>query len=114
MTYREFLTNIKEANINDEMTAYAEAALNKMDAANEKRRNTPSKKAVENQPLIDKIVDEILTNEPKTASDVAAELEVSVQKASALLRAIVTDGKANVSDVKVAKKGVQKAYTLAE
>lgn len=114
MTYREFLTNIKEANINDEMTAYAEAALNKMDAANEKRRNTPSKKAVENQPLIDKIVDEILTNEPKTASDVAAELEVSVQKASALLRAIVADGKANVSDVKVAKKGVQKAYTLAE
>lgn len=114
MTYREFLTNIKEANINDEMTAYAEAALNKMDAANEKRRNTPSKKAVENQPMIDKIVDEILTNEPKTASDVAAELEVSVQKASALLRAIVADGKANVSDVKVAKKGVQKAYTLAE
>lgn len=114
MTYREFLTNIKEANINDEMTAYAEAALNKMDAANEKRRNTPSKKAVENQPLIDKIVDEILTNEPKTASDVAAELEISVQKASALLRAIVVDGKANVSDVKVAKKGVQKAYTLAE
>ena len=114
MTYREFLINIKEANINDEMTAYAEAALNKMDAANEKRRNTPSKKAVENQPLIDKIVDEILTNEPKTASDVAAELEVSVQKASALLRAIVADGKANVSDVKVAKKGVQKAYTLAE
>lgn len=114
MTYREFLTNIKEANINDEMTAYAEAALNKMDAANEKRRNTPSKKAVENQPLIDKIVDEILTNEPKTASDVAVELEVSVQKASALLRAIVADGKATVSDVKVAKKGVQKAYTLAE
>jgi predicted HTH transcriptional regulator len=114
MTYREFLTNIKEANINDEMTAYAEAALNKMDAANEKRRNTPSKKAVENQPLIDKIVDEILTNEAKTASDVAAELEVSVQKASALLRAIVADGKAIVSDVKIAKKGVQKAYTLAE
>lgn len=114
MTNREFFTAIKEANINDELTAYADAALSKMDAANEKRRNTPSKKAIENQPLIETIVTEILTSEPKTASDVAGELGVSVQKASALLRAIVADGKATVSDVKVAKKGVQKAYTLAE
>lgn len=114
MTNREFYEAIVNGTINDEVTAHAQSALEKMDATNEKRRNTPSKTAIENQPLIDTIVGGILTAEPKTASDVAAELGVSVQKASALLRAIVADGKATVSDVKVAKKGTQKAYALAE
>lgn len=114
MTNREFYNAVINANVNDEITEYATAALAKMDATNEKRRNTPSKKAVENQPLIDQILAEILTHEPKTASDVAADLGVSVQKASSLLRTIVADGKATVTDVKVAKKGTQKAYALAE
>ena len=114
MTNREFYNAIINANINDEITAYAQAAIEKMDATNEKRRNTPSKTQVENQPLMDKIANEVLTAEPKTASDVAAVLEISVQKASALLRALVNDGKATVTDVKVAKKGTQKAYALAE
>ena len=114
MTNREFYEAIANGTINADVTAHAEAALAKMDATNEKRRNTPSKKAVENQPLIDTIVNEILTNEPKTATDVAATLGVSVQKASALLRQVVAEGKATATDVKVPKKGVQKAYTLAD
>lgn len=114
MTNREFYNAIINGIVNDEVIAFAQGALDKMDATNEKRRNTPSKTAIENQPLIDTIVGTILTAEPKTASDVAAELGVSVQKASALLRAIVADGKATVSDVKVAKKGVQRAYALTE
>lgn len=114
MTNREFYNAIVNGTINDEVTAFAQAALEKMDATNEKRRNTPSKTAIENQPLIDTIVTSILTHEVKTASDVATELGVSVQKASALLRQIVADGKATVEDVKVAKKGTQKAYKLAE
>lgn len=114
MTNREFYNAIVNGNVNDEVIAQAQAALDKMDAANEKRRNTPSKKAIENQPILDTIVNEVLTSEPKTASDVAAEIKVSVQKASALLRALVADGKAVATDVKVPKKGTQKAYTLAE
>ena len=114
MTNREFYNAIVNGNVNDEVIAQAQAALDKMDAANEKRRNTPSKKAIENQPILETIVNEVLTSEPKTASDVAAEIEVSVQKASALLRALVADGKAVATDVKVPKKGTQKAYTLAE
>ena len=96
------------------MIEHFKAALAKMDAANEKRRNAPSKKAAENAPLVEQIVNEILTNEPKTASDVAAELGVTPQKASALLRQVVAEGKATVTDVKVPKKGAQKGYTLAE
>lgn len=114
MTNREFYNAIINANINDEITAYAQAAIEKMDATNEKRRNTPSKTQEANAPLYEQIVNTILTSEPKTASDVASELGVSVQKASALLRGLVADGKAVSSDVKVAKKGTQKAYTLAE
>ena len=113
MTNREFYTLISNGTINDEVIAHATSALEKLDATNEKRRNTPSKTAIENQPLVDEIVNSILTNEAKTASDVARVLGVSVQKASALLRQIVADGKAVVSEVKVPKKGTQKAYTLA-
>ena len=114
MTNREFYQAIANEAINSDVIDHAKAALAKMDAANEKRRNTPSKKAVENAPLVEQIVNEILTNEPKTASDVAAELGVTPQKASALLRQVVADGKATVTDVKVPKKGAQKGYTLVE
>ena len=114
MTNREFFTAVKEANLTEEITAHAIAALEKLDQTNEKRRNTPSKKAVENQPLMDQIVNEILTAEPKTAGDIAAELGVSVQKASALCRALVANGVANVTDVKVPKRGTQKGYTAVD
>lgn len=112
MTNREFYTAITENRVTENEIEFAKAALAKMDAVNEKRRNTPSKKAVENQPLVDRIVNEILSIEYKTASDIAATLEISVQKASSLLRAIVADGKAVVKDVKVPKKGACKAYAL--
>lgn len=113
MTNREFLTAIANGTMNDEIMDYAKAHIEKLDAANEKRRNTPSKKAVENQPLVDQIVNEILNDEAQTASDVAAILGVSTQKASALLRAAVAAGNAVSTEVKIPKKGVQKAYTRA-
>ena len=76
MTNREFYTAIANGTVNDEVIAHAAAALEKLDATNEKRRNTPSKSQIENAPLIEKIVNEVLTSEPKTATDVAAVLEV--------------------------------------
>ena len=112
MTKREFYVAISNGEMTDELMAMAAAEIEKMDAANEKRKEKTSKKAEENQPLIDRIVNEILTTEPQTATDVAAVLEVSVQKASSLCRAAVAQGKAVQSDVKVPKKGNQKAYAL--
>lgn len=115
MTNREFYTAIMNAEtLAAEVREHAEAALNKLDATNEKRKNTTSKKALENQPLIDRIINEILDSQPKTASDVAAVLEVSVQKASMLCRAAVEQGHAKSQDIKVPKKGVQKGYTLLD
>lgn len=112
MTKREFYVAVKEADVSDEIKAFAEAAIIKLDETNEKRRNAVSKKAEENIPLLEQIVNDILTNEPQTASDIAPVLEVSVQKASYLLRTLADEGKADVQDVKIPKKGKQKGYTL--
>lgn len=112
MTKREFYTAIMNGEIDEQVKLFASTELEKMDVANEKRRNTLSKKAQENLPLFEKIMNEILDDEPKTATDVATVLEVSVQKASGLLRRLVEDGKAVKVDVKIKGKGTQKGYTL--
>ena len=113
MTKREMYEAIVNGTLNEEVIAKAQELIDGMDAANAKRREKPSKKALENAPLVDKIVNEILGEEALTATDIAAALGVSVQKASALARIAVKNGKANVTDVKVTGKGMQKAYTLA-
>jgi predicted ArsR family transcriptional regulator len=48
----------------------------------------------------------------KTASEISEILEISVQKASAVLRQAVSEGKVEVEDVKVKGKGTQKGYRL--
>lgn len=113
MTKREVLNAIVNGEINEEVVTWAGAQIEKMDAANEKRRNSVSKKAQENAPLVDRIVDEILGEEPKTATDIAAVLEVSVQKASSLARRAVAEGDAVAHDIKVKGKGTMKGYTRA-
>lgn len=112
MTKRERIEAVINGTITEEVIAGFREDLAKMDAANEKRRNSVSKKAQENAPLVDRIVDEILSEEPKTATDIAAVLEVSVQKASSLARRAVKEGRAAVEDVKVKGKGTQKGYTV--
>ena len=115
MTNREFLNAIaNDETLATEIREHAAAEIAKMDAANEKRKNKPSKAATENAPLIAQIVDEILGTEAMTASDVAAVLGVSVQKASSLLRTIVANGQAVATEVKIPKKGTQKAYSKIE
>lgn len=114
MTKREFYTAIMNGEIDEQVKLFASEELEKMDAANEKRRNTLSKKAQENLPLFEKIMNEILDDEPKTATDVATVLEVSVQKANGLLRRLADEGKINKVDVKIKGKGTQKGYTKVE
>lgn len=109
MTKREFL-NAVIANVDViEITDFAKAEIEKMDARNAKRSHTPSKTAIANEPIKAKIK-EVLTHEPQSAGEVAEKVEISVQKASALLRQI--DGLA-VSEIKVKGKGKVKGYALA-
>ena len=124
MTNREFYTAItaENATITEEMIAHATAQLAKLDATAEKRKGKVSAKDQEkrdaNEAMARHIATDILTSEAKTATDVAVILteetgeEVKVQKASYLLRLAVELGLANATEVKIPKKGTQKAYTI--
>lgn len=109
MTKREFLNAVITSVDNTELVEFATSELEKLDARNAKRASTPSKKSIENEP-IKNAIKAVLTTEPMTASEIASKVEISIQKASALLRQI--DG-LNVVDVKVKGKGTQKGYSLA-
>ena len=112
MTNREFLTAVSTNAITEDVIAHATAQIEKLDAANEKRKNKPSKTAEANAPIVSAITD-ILTAEPQTATDIAGLVGISTQKASALLRQLVASGVAVQSEVKVPKRGTVKAYALA-
>ena len=109
MTNREFFTAIVNGTLTEDVVAKAHEEIEKLDARNAKRANTPSKTQKENAPLIEKIAS-LLTSEPKLASELAKEMEISTQKASALVKKV--EGVQSV-DVKVKGKGTQKGYFLA-
>ena len=121
MTNREFFVKVSEGVINDEIIAHAVAAIGKMDASNEKRKNTPSKTAEANAPLVEAIITGILTHEPMTGVTVAEKLNemfpdlekpVTVNKVASLLKNAVAAGEVVKSDIKV-EKTTRKAYALA-
>ena len=116
MTYRDFYNAVLTSTDNDELKAFATEAIAKLDARNAKRSSKPSKKSLENAPIKAKIAEYLgRTDEHDfaTASEIATELEISTQKASALCLQMVGDGVLTVEDVKVKGKGTQKSYSLA-
>ena len=122
MTKREFFVKAAAGEMTEEMMTFAAEALVKMDETLEKRKGKLSEKEQAkrdaNVALATRVATEILGAEAKTATDVAAELtellgeEVKVQKASSLCRKAVELGLAVQTDVKIPKKGSQKAYTV--
>lgn len=112
MTTREFLTTIASMpNISDELKEYAKGELKKLDKRNAARAAKPTKAQKENEPVKEEIV-KFLTEKGgfHTASEVMEACEISVQKASALCRQLVEEGTLKVKEIKVPKKGKQKAY----
>lgn len=108
MTKREFYEAVMALeNVDAELVLFAEHEIEKMNERNAKRKSTPSKKSVENEPIKAKIV-EVLTETPQSASEIAEKVEISVQKCSALLRQI--EG-LNVTELKVKGKGKVKGYS---
>lgn len=108
MTRREFLEMVIEGKVTDEMKDFANSEITKMNDRNAKRKASPSKTAIANEPIKAEIV-KGLTNEPKTAREIAKEVGISTQKASALLRQI--DG-LTVTEVKIKGKGKVKGYSI--
>ena len=126
MTKIELMRAIVEgATVTAEMAEKAAEIIAADEAAKEKRKGKGSEKdaakRAANEEMAKHIAADILGAEAKTATDVAealtAEQEdpdadpVKVQKASYLLRLAVTMGLAAQTEVKIPKKGTQKAYT---
>jgi hypothetical protein len=114
LTTREFLNTVISANISDEATEKATALLAQVDARNAKRASQPSKTAIANEPIKANIVALFDENTHLTANEVGTRLELTVQKASALLRQMVENGTLVAEEIKVPKKGKVKSYSLAK
>lgn len=113
MTRREFMEMVIADTTNETIADFARSEIKKMDRKNELAKNRKSKKSAENEPIKEKIYSVLNSDEVTTASVVAEKIEISTQKASALLRQMVEDGKITVEDVKVKGKGKQKGYKVA-
>ena len=113
MTQREFYNAIINANVSDETIEFAKNEIAKLDARNDKRRNTLSKEQIANEGVKGQIVDFIADKESVLASDIANGLGISTQKVSALCKQLIENGTLKVEDVKIKGKGVVKGYTKA-
>lgn len=112
MTYREFYTNVARNAITAEDIAFAKDAIAKLDERNAKRNSQPSKKALENEPILKTIVEYLSENAGKTAPEIASVCGISTQKASSLCVQLVKNGSLTSAEIKVPKKGKMKAYTV--
>lgn len=113
MTRREFMEMVIADTTNETIADFARSEIEKMDRKNELAKSRKSKKSAENEPIKEKIYSVLNSDEVTTASVVAEKVEISTQKASALLRQMVEDGRITVEDVKVKGKGKQKGYKVA-
>lgn len=117
MTSREFFNAVIEGNITDEIKDFAKSQIEKLDNKNAKRKTTDSKTQKENKAIKTSLLATMEKDKVYTASEVAGmEIEgiTSTQKASALLRQLVEEGKLVSEEVKIKGKGKVKGYRLAE
>ena len=113
MTNREFYKAFIGSEVNEELKAFAQAEIDKLDKKNEKRKNTQTKTQKENEGIKNSIVALLEEKGSMVASVIATELEISTQKASALCKQLVEEKELVVSDIKVKNKGTLKQYAIA-
>ena len=114
MTKREFLTNVANGTMTDELKAFAAEEIEKMDATLAKRKVAITPKKAANLELADALY-EAMPDGALTASAVYAlglEGITSVPKATAVLKVLAADGRVTVGETKV-KNTLQKTYTKA-
>lgn len=113
MTNREFYKAIIGSKVSEEIKAFAQEQIDKLDSKNEKRKNTQTKTQKENEGIKTQIVNLIEENGSMVASVIATKLNISTQKASALCKQLVEEKELVVSDIKVKNKGTLKQYAIA-
>lgn len=113
MTNREFYTAISEGKLTDEIKEFAIAAIKKLDDRNATRSNKPTKAQLENAPIKEALLKYLTENEGKhTEGDLGTALGVTHNKAGALARQLVAEGKIASAEVKLPKVGKRKAYFI--
>ena len=110
MTNREFYTAIINHEISDEVILHAQTEIGNLDRKNEKRRNTLSKEQIANEAIKAEIFDFLSANGAQVASAVGTAVGQSTQKASALLRQLVAEGRVEMTAITVKGKGTVKQY----
>ena len=114
MTNRDFFNAVISANIDPDLTDFAKAEIAKLDARNDKRRNTLSKEQKANEGVKEQILAYLANAKSAVASEIAGALDLSTQKVSALCRQLVESGAVAVTDIKVKGKGAVKSYSVKE
>ena len=100
MTNREFFKAIANNNITAEVIAKATEELTKLDARNEKRRNTETENDKANSVIAEGII-KFLTENGTTSSVALAEaLNISTNKANGIALKMVAEGILTKSEVK--------------
>ena len=113
MTQKEFFESIMSGGtITEEVIAYATVELGKLVERAEKRKNyrTPAQK--ENDEIKDKILACFVEGVPMTGKEVAEKVEISTQKANALLRQLVNENDLVVTQVANGKRLIN-SYSLS-
>ena len=113
MTNREFYNAIINNTITAEVTDFAKAEIDKLNARNDKRRNTPTKEQIANEGIKTEMLS-VLANGAMVASEISAKMGISTQKVTALAKQLVEAEKVVSVDVKIKGKGTVKQYRLAE
>ena len=113
MTNREFYNAIINNTITAEVTDFAKAEIDKLNARNDKRRNTPTKEQIVNEGIKTEMLS-VLANGAMVASEISAKMGISTQKVTALAKQLVEAEKVVSVDVKIKGKGTVKQYRLVE
>ena len=120
MTNREFYQAVINANIDDEMNAFAQELINKLDKKNNNRK--PTKTQVANETYKNDILDNLADGEIHTSKMITDYLNekypdldepITTQKTSALLTQLVKNGGITViENFKDSKKNRVKGYQV--
>lgn len=117
MTKREFLNQVVAAQISEEMTAFAQAEIEKMDKTNSRAMAKAEEKRAAKAPLREAVL-AVLGNEPLTREQIvelipnAEELGIKATGIASLLKPLVEDGTVVKEKVKM-EKSDKTGYKLA-
>jgi predicted transcriptional regulator len=114
MTNRDFYTAVINANINDDLTAFAQSAIEKLDIKNDKRKNTLSPNQKANEEIKTEILN-LLATAPQSAKTIVDNIGYNTQKISALVKQLVDNGLVKVDKAKFAGSTTKvNVYSLVE